>query len=529
MLKHKPSQGALEEVESQLKGLKRTLELMQLEKPTREIKELAALQTQVDKVHKELKERKIEHMNKLPPLPQPQTRPEPRREVNEYRRPVKSALAEMRRLKQLGNPQSAAGSEWLRERYNLPEPTKVRVRNVGKTTYSRPKVVRMAQPNILPKQYRDNPLADPPPITEKDIQRGLLDLISKGFIPKDVDLTPAFERGVPAYSVRPADYIGWREAAPLPIEYQSLPPPESKAAIQFSEPTVSGESRSPASELQIVPAPESPEPIRTYEEMVDAFSSHQLMLRKGKVITNTPEFASYRRIYAQHWAEITDALQFAEDVFGKYNIPLVFLNGKKLAELFTDEVRKISEEELFSCVINREQVLPFTTFRLQLSGMNGRHHAATKIQTAYRRYRAASAYLQLKVLKLRAVVIQHAFKAYKNRRSTAELIQIHREELLAEFTQQQSRFMSSWSEIMTNPRIEVHINSQGRPFTGDVMLQELQIARLFRLKDANVNIVYVTTVEIPREMQEYYFRLLEANGFTTCRERVVIIHAVPFT
>jgi len=528
MLKHKPSQGALEEVEAQLKGLKRTLELMQLEKPSREVKELASMQSQVDKVHRELREKKTEQ-TRLPPLPQSQPKPEPRREVNEFRRPVKSALAEMRRLKQLGNPQSAAGTEWLRERYNLPEPTKVRMRNVGKATYSRPKIFRLAQPSILPKQYRDNPLADPPPITEKDIQRGLLDLISKGFIPKDVDLTPAFERGVPAYSVRAADYLGWREAAPLPIEYAALPVPETKVEIQLSEASVTGESRSPASDLQIVPVAESPEPIRTYEEMVDAFSSHQLMLRKGKVITGTPEFASYRRIYAQHWAEITDALQFAEEVFGKYSIPLVFLNGKRLAELFTNEVRKISEEELFTCVINRDQVLPFTSFRLQLSGLNGRHHAATKIQTAYRRYRAASAYVQLKVLKFRAVVIQHAYKAYKNRKLTAELIQVRREEQLAAFTQQQAEFMATWAGVIAGPRIEVHINSQGKPLTGDSRLQDLQIARLFRLKDPQVNIVYVTTEEMSKELQDYYFRLLETNGFLNCRERVMIVHAVPST
>jgi hypothetical protein len=280
--------------------------------------------------------------------------------------------------------------------------------------------------------------------------------------------------------------------------------------------------------MQIVPVAESPEPIRTYEEMVDAFSSHQLMLRKGKVITGTPEFSSFRRIYAQHWAEITDALQFAEEIFGKYSIPLVFLNGKRLAELFTNEVRKISEEDLFSCVINRDQVLPFTSFRLQLSGINGRHHAATKIQTAYRRYRAASAYVQLKMLKFKAVVIQHAFKAYKNRKNTAELIQSRREEQLAAFTQQQAEFMAAWGSMYTEPRIEVHINSQGKPLTGDSTLQDMQIARLFRLKDPQVNIIYVTTTEMSKDLQDHYFRLLESNGFPNCRERVVILHAVFF-
>lgn len=50
---------------------------------------------------------------------------------------------------------------------------------------------------ILPKNYRDDPFAEPPPITENDIKDGMLSLLNRGIIPRDVDLTPAFERGIP--------------------------------------------------------------------------------------------------------------------------------------------------------------------------------------------------------------------------------------------------------------------------------------------------------------------------------------------
>ncbi len=52
-------------------------------------------------------------------------------------------------------------------------------------------------PKILSKEIRKNPFAIPPPITEGDLNTGLFTLINKGIIPKDVDLTPAFERGLP--------------------------------------------------------------------------------------------------------------------------------------------------------------------------------------------------------------------------------------------------------------------------------------------------------------------------------------------
>lgn len=43
---------------------------------------------------------------------------------------------------------------------------------------------------------------DPPPITEDDIDRGMITLLNKGIIPKDVDLTPAFEKGAAPVTVK---------------------------------------------------------------------------------------------------------------------------------------------------------------------------------------------------------------------------------------------------------------------------------------------------------------------------------------
>ncbi len=55
---------------------------------------------------------------------------------------------------------------------------------------------KVAHPKrILPKNFRDDPFADPPPITEDDISDGMFSLLNRGIIPKDVDLSPAFERG----------------------------------------------------------------------------------------------------------------------------------------------------------------------------------------------------------------------------------------------------------------------------------------------------------------------------------------------
>ena len=45
---------------------------------------------------------------------------------------------------------------------------------------------------------------DPPPISDNDINRGMINLVGRGVIPKDIDLTPAFERGAPPLQLKPA-------------------------------------------------------------------------------------------------------------------------------------------------------------------------------------------------------------------------------------------------------------------------------------------------------------------------------------
>ena len=34
-----------------------------------------------------------------------------------------------------------------------------------------------------------------PSLSEEDINKGIINLLNKGIIPKDIDLTPAFEKG----------------------------------------------------------------------------------------------------------------------------------------------------------------------------------------------------------------------------------------------------------------------------------------------------------------------------------------------
>ncbi len=76
---------------------------------------------------------------------------------------------------------------------------------------------------ILPKNFRDDPFADPPPITENDIGDGMYSLLNRGIIPRDVDLTPAFERGKAPILTKPAEITLQEPQKPKHLDYKVEP------------------------------------------------------------------------------------------------------------------------------------------------------------------------------------------------------------------------------------------------------------------------------------------------------------------
>lgn len=120
-------------------------------------------------------------------------------------KPVRILMNEQKFNYLTRDPENLSGHEILRDKYMLPQPnlfkygrsqggiSNIELEKLGIGT-RRPNKVFFAK-RILPKNFRDDPFADPPPITENDIQDGMFSLLNRGIIPRDVDLTPAFERG----------------------------------------------------------------------------------------------------------------------------------------------------------------------------------------------------------------------------------------------------------------------------------------------------------------------------------------------
>lgn len=67
---------------------------------------------------------------------------------------------------------------------------------------------------------------------------------------------------------------------------------------------------------------------RGYNELMDEYSLHQLMFRKGKLIDQTPEFISFRRTYIDKWGPVSFILMNFEKLFADYDVQLAYVDGR---------------------------------------------------------------------------------------------------------------------------------------------------------------------------------------------------------
>ena len=92
---------------------------------------------------------------------------------------------------------------------------------------------------------------------------------------------------------------------------------------------------------------------------MDVYSLHQLIIRKGKVLDQTPEFISFKRTYISKWGQISYILMLLEKMLSKSFVEIAYVEGRKVAALCFGDIglsRKPTDEELFNCISNKDEI-----------------------------------------------------------------------------------------------------------------------------------------------------------------------------
>ena len=370
-------------------------------------------------------------------------------------------------------------------------------------------------------------------ITENDISKGLFNLMNRGLIPKDVDLTPAFIRGAPPLSNKSVPiYPGSMRPTQVFIKSDN-----QSHAIKFdftyNEPkkTIGNFMRQTKVATVDMHFGEVPCKIETnprgYDELMDAYSSHLFIIRKGMTLDTTPEFISFQRTYVQMWNRILPGIRALEAMLSAFQVPKAIADGKKLVDLIG---RRVKEEDLLDCLVNKEEVRIFIKIpRIQYQGEFGREKAAIKIQSTWRMFKARTAYKQLMFLMAKATVIQRAFRRFLEVKGTRKAAANSFKQKMSEWKEIQNKFKSDWTTIKAKKRLEIHISSLSidelRRLTMDKFLvrQNLQMARIFSMQDANIEVLLISAFEMSGEVLGYYTKILELGNIQDVNSRLTFM------
>jgi hypothetical protein len=265
-----------------------------------------------------------------------------------------------------------------------------------------------------------------------------------------------------------------------------------------------------------------------------ATSDLQITVKDGHLLTTAQEFQDFQSSQPQKWQHISAVLNQLEALCQNYAVPMATVHCGRLLELASEHELglRIRRQELVSCLVNAEDVKELISRPGQrYRGEGGLHAAATTIQATYRMYSKRCGYLN-HLRKVWSVgVISTAWTLFTRRCGVREKMNERRARELAGQRSRVAGLGKRWSKVQAGKRVLIHLPSLGHPLCvrGTEMAlnmeQSLQLARITDVQDPNVEVVYISPVEVDSEVLDYYTRLLAMGpaGSETAMDRVHII------
>jgi hypothetical protein len=402
-----------------------------------------------------------------------------------------------------------------------------------------------------------------PRVHQNDVRKGLLSCVERGLLPHSFDLSDAMAGpgasapvGVSAaplhkhvdqfkrQDVLTTD-LGLSGVMNVKLDHAAVhalnpagPPPAKKAAPATPKKLLTPPPATPdaaaagggGADDDDDPGKERDDP-RTYAELLDMYSLHEFIIRKGATLQNTPEYQSYRRSHAHEWGAVAHVVRLLEELLASYGVPLAYIDGKKVATLAAVDLGTPSREELLHCIANRADVESLMVSSVQQfrQGKSGRDVAATRIQSVVRMHLQRKSFSHLRAATKASLLIQRQWGVHKGHMTTRKTLAMLREAQVTRWRETMARFVDDWPRLKNLRRIVVHVPSLSyAPFQCSqvqlfAQLQRAQLPRLVDLADDKVEIVLLSPIKFDAEAMQYYYSMLAASGVRSPESRVMVL------
>ena len=444
-------------------------------------------------------------------------------------------------------------------------------------------------------------------ITNKDIKRGLFDMINKGLVPKYSDVTPAFNRDGNPFTISATNFNKFRKTFNkneiinasvnkfiyrpeynFDIFYKTFQPKYKKIGInkfikkkQDRELLKSNNDLNENNKSTFIEKKEQKNKIDEYNLYLEHLrtSSNNTDTKNNNIIQSNnnlfntidhsyyindsnqktfydyirnidlsnncilsfsffkiksdENFEQFKNNNKKDWPKIENILRNFSILFEKLNIIKTEIDSVKVLKLinyYNKDIKLITNKDLLMCLSEKE---------LKEKGLNPEDERLLyvkikelfiiKIQSTVRRMIAIKKYKYLKLLNIHSVIIQAYVRGYIQKKKIKKVNELFKKEINNRYLEILNDFKKNYDSNKNKQKIEIHINS----FTYDssinctidkYMLKEsLQLNRLIRLKDKNLQIIYILPFHLSENILTYYYSTLETVGIEDIKKRIQFV------
>lgn len=416
---------------------------------------------------------------------------------------------------------------------------------------------KLLQYSSVNRKYHNDILYDnmKQPIIKKDeLEKGLLNMIYKGLIPKGADLTPAFEsNGHPLQMNKRVkeDFTKVDDCKDEIDNQQGLD--RFKADLRaednffitkpldnhnFHELPSSINDKKDTSLNKIESQREQEMKIKGESFSINLtnkeYQHRKTLIFYNYCVTTNEEYEHFHEENLDKWGSIVYLFDYLTKLFKKLNLTLIEIYQDKLVELASDEMRIIQNKDLLMCISDRD---------LKNKGLdpsvpnefynNIKECFAVKIQLAFRSFqsrkklKAIQSYFE-KIRKIQTIY-KSSLLITKARNRAKDLF----EERYNDWKNMMTKFKARWDIIKSLPHVEIHFNSISTNSSNSIYLnttrnkflerENNQINRIINLNDPNVEIIYISPHDINNDIISYYSSILGTLGVDNVKERFHII------
>ena len=275
--------------------------------------------------------------------------------------------------------------------------------------------------------------------------------------------------------------------------------------------------------------------IRTFYDYildVDMTNNLEIIIENYKALKDK-NYIKFKKENSEKWFEIENIFNNMYNLFKKLNLTYTKVDSNKILYLlkyYNNNIQNITNKDLLECLTNEE---------LLEKGLDPKNEKklyqrikeafVIRIQKMVRKKLAFNRYQFLHIINVNVIYLQSHYRRYIVEKKIKKLLEEERKIIHNKFMDLFKDFKSKWDTIQESTRIEIHFfsisnDSYHNCLTDKFSMKEcLQLNRLIRLVDPNIEIIYILPCQIQDEILTYYFSLLESIGVKNIEDRLHLI------